>query len=51
MRWQQPWWSVLVAPVLVGMVGVTVVLAAGEQFIPILGVREGGPVVYDDPTS
>jgi branched-chain amino acid transport system substrate-binding protein len=41
MRWQQPWWSGLVAAVLGGLVGVTAVAAAGEQFIPLLGVREG----------
>jgi branched-chain amino acid transport system substrate-binding protein len=38
---QQRWWSVLVAAVLVGLVGVTAVAAGGEQFIPVLGVREG----------
>jgi branched-chain amino acid transport system substrate-binding protein len=42
MRLKHPWWSGLVAAVLGGLVGVTAVLAAGEQFIPILGVREGG---------
>ena len=41
MRLQQPWWSVLVAAVLGGLVGVTAVAAAGEQFLPMLGVREG----------
>ena len=41
MRVQQQWWSVLVAAVLGGLVGVTAVAAAGEQFIPILGAREG----------
>ena len=40
MRRQQFWWSVLVAAVLGGLVGVTVV-AADEQFLPILGYREG----------
>jgi branched-chain amino acid transport system substrate-binding protein len=35
------WWSVLVAAVLGGLVGVTVVAAAGEQFLPILVTREG----------
>jgi branched-chain amino acid transport system substrate-binding protein len=34
-------WSVLVAAVLLGLVGVTAVAAGGEQFIPILGFREG----------
>ena len=33
MRVQRSWWS--------GLVGVTAVAAAGEQFLPILGVREG----------
>ena len=42
MRLQRQWWSVLVAVVLGGLVGVTAVAAAGEKFLPILGVREGG---------
>jgi branched-chain amino acid transport system substrate-binding protein len=37
--WQQ-WWSRLVAAVLGGLVGVTAV-ATGEQFLPVLGRREG----------
>jgi len=41
MRLQQQWWSMLVAAVLGGLVGVTAVAAAGEQFLSILGVREG----------
>src|SRR5438094_3648480 len=41
MRIQQQWWSVLIAAVLGGLVGVTAVAAAGEQFLPVLGVREG----------
>ncbi len=41
MRLQQQWWSGLVAAMLVGLVGVTAVGAAGAQFIPILGFREG----------
>jgi branched-chain amino acid transport system substrate-binding protein len=40
MHGQHQWWSVLVAAVLGGLVGVTGA-AAGEQFIPVLGVREG----------
>src|SRR5262245_56933394 len=40
MRLQHPWWSGLVAAVLVGLVGVAAV-AAGEQFIPLLVTREG----------
>ena len=40
MRVQHQWWSGLVAAVLVGLMGVTAV-AAGEQFLPVLGVREG----------
>ena len=42
MRMQPQWWSVLVAAVLGGLVGVTAVAAAGAQFLPVLGVREGG---------
>ena len=41
MHLQQQWWSGLVAAVLGGLVGVTAVAAAGEQFLPVLGVREG----------
>jgi branched-chain amino acid transport system substrate-binding protein len=41
MRLQHQWWSVLVAAVFVGLVGMMPVVAAGEQFLPILGVREG----------
>jgi branched-chain amino acid transport system substrate-binding protein len=40
MRLKHQWGSRLVAAVLGGLVGVTVV-AAGEQFLPILGTREG----------
>src|SRR5262245_24085745 len=38
---QRPWWSGLVVAVLGGLVGVTAVAAAGEQFLPVLSVREG----------
>jgi branched-chain amino acid transport system substrate-binding protein len=41
MRLKQWWWSGFVAAVLSGLVGVTAVAAAGAQFLPILGVREG----------
>jgi branched-chain amino acid transport system substrate-binding protein len=41
MHLKHPWWSGFVATVLGGLIGVTVVAAAGEQFIPVLGVREG----------
>src|SRR5262249_9871299 len=40
MRLQQQWWSGLMAAVLSGLVGVTAV-AAGEQFLPVLSIREG----------
>ena len=36
MRWQQQWCGVLV-----GLVGVTTIAAAGEQFLPVLSIREG----------
>jgi branched-chain amino acid transport system substrate-binding protein len=42
MRLKHQWWSVLVAAVLLGLVGVTAVAAAGAQFLPVLSVREGG---------
>ena len=41
MRWQQQWWSGLVAAMLGGLVGVTAVAAAGAQFLPVLVIREG----------
>jgi branched-chain amino acid transport system substrate-binding protein len=41
MRLKHQWWSVLVAAVLGGLVGVTAVAAAGAQFLPVLGAREG----------
>ena len=41
MRLKHQWWSGLVAAVLGVMVGVTAVAAAGEQFIPVLSIREG----------
>jgi branched-chain amino acid transport system substrate-binding protein len=40
MRLQRQWWSGLVAAMLGGLVGLTAV-AASEQFIPVLSVREG----------
>src|SRR5262245_20869648 len=40
MRLQYQWWSGLVAAMLVGLVGVTAVVA-GEQFLPVLSIREG----------
>src|SRR2546428_11326547 len=40
MRLKHRWWRGLVVAVLVGLVGVTAVVA-GEQFIPVLAVREG----------
>ena len=41
MRVQHPRWSGLIAAMLVGMVGVTVMAAASAQFLPLLGAREG----------
>jgi branched-chain amino acid transport system substrate-binding protein len=41
MRVKHQWGSVLVATVLGGLVGVTAVAAAGEQFLPVLITREG----------
>jgi len=41
MRIQRRWWSGLVAAMLGGLVGVTAVAAAGEQFLPVLSTREG----------
>jgi branched-chain amino acid transport system substrate-binding protein len=41
MRLKHQWWNVLMAAVLGGLVGVTTVAAAGAQFLPVLGGREG----------
>jgi branched-chain amino acid transport system substrate-binding protein len=42
MRRTYQWWSVLVAAMLGGLVGVTAVAAAaGAQFLPVLSIREG----------
>ena len=41
MRIQRQWWRGLVAAVLIGLVAVTAAVAAGEQFLPVLVVREG----------
>jgi len=41
MRLKHQWWRMLVAAVLGGLVGVTAVASASEQFLPVLGVREG----------
>jgi branched-chain amino acid transport system substrate-binding protein len=41
MRLQHPWWSMFVAAMLGGLVGVTAVAAAGAQFLPVLSRREG----------
>src|SRR5438128_2359388 len=42
MHLQRLWWSGLVTAVLGGLVSVTAVAAAGAQFLPVLGYREGG---------
>jgi len=49
MRLKHQWWSVLVAAVLGGLVGATAVAAAGEQFLPVLGVREGALKAFQIP--
>jgi branched-chain amino acid transport system substrate-binding protein len=41
MRIQRQWCRGLVAAVLIGLVAVTAAAAAGEQFLPVLAVREG----------
>src|SRR5262249_18796157 len=41
MHLQRPWWSGLITAVLGGLVGVTAVAAASEQFLPMLSTREG----------
>jgi branched-chain amino acid transport system substrate-binding protein len=41
MRLKHQWWSGIMAAVLLGLVSVTAVVAAGAQFLPVLSVREG----------
>src|ERR671924_372213 len=41
MRLKHRWWSGLVAAVLSALVGVTAVAAGGEQFLPVLTIRQG----------
>src|SRR5262245_52884644 len=41
MHLQHQWWRGLVAVVLGGLLGVTAVAMAGEQFLPVLSTREG----------
>ena len=41
MRLKPQGWSMLLATGIVGLVGVTAVAAAGEQFLPVLGIRQG----------
>ena len=42
---KQQWWSGLVAAMFGGLVSVTAV-AAGAQFLPALGVREGASGLF-----
>ena len=51
MHGQHQWRSVLLAAVLGGLVGVTAVAAAGEQFIPLLVTREGAARSVQIPRS
>jgi branched-chain amino acid transport system substrate-binding protein len=51
MRVQQPWWSVLLAAVLGGLVSVTAVAAAGAQFLPVLSIREGASRFQNIPNA
>jgi branched-chain amino acid transport system substrate-binding protein len=51
MRLAPQWWTVLVAAVLGGLVGVTAVAAAGAQFLPVLSIREGALRFSGIPTN
>jgi len=51
MHLKHQWWSGLMAAVLLGLVGVTVVAAAGEQFIPVLSTREGALKSFQIPLA
>jgi branched-chain amino acid transport system substrate-binding protein len=48
---QHRWWSMLVAAVLGGLVGVTAGAAAGAQFLPVLGTREGAQRSLQTPVT
>jgi branched-chain amino acid transport system substrate-binding protein len=50
MRIQRQWWSGLVAAVLSGLMGMTAG-AAGAQFLPVLGVREGAMRAFQTPLA
>jgi branched-chain amino acid transport system substrate-binding protein len=51
MRVQHQWGSVLVAAMLGGLVGVTAVAGAGEQFLPVLSMREGALKALETPVT
>jgi branched-chain amino acid transport system substrate-binding protein len=51
MHLQQQWWRMLVAAELGGLVGVTAVAAAGEQFLPLLVTREGSQRSFGIPAG
>src|SRR5438874_12391906 len=51
MHLRRQWWSGLVATVLGGLVSVTAVAAGGEQFIPVLSIREGALRVLGIPQA
>ena len=46
MHLQRLWWSWLVAAMLGGLVCVTAVAAASEQFLPLLSVRGGASGLF-----
>src|SRR5512134_3798041 len=50
MRLTYQWWRGLVAAVLGGLISVTVV-AAGEQFLPVLSIREGALKALETPIT
>src|SRR5215831_1178700 len=51
MHRQSQWWSVLVAAMVGGLVGVTAVAAAGVQFLPVLSTREGAVRSFGIPQA
>jgi branched-chain amino acid transport system substrate-binding protein len=53
MHLTRPWWSVLVAVVLGGLVSVTLAGAgaAGEQFLPVFSIREGAQKAFETPIT
>ena len=51
MRLKHQQWSVLIAAVLGGLMGVAQVAVAGAQFLPVLSIREGALKALETPIT